>query len=77
MPLRPGTRLGPYEVIAPIGRGGMGDVYQATDTRLGRTVAIKVSRDEFSERFEREARAVAARLAWSGAMRCPTRCCPP
>jgi serine/threonine protein kinase len=58
--LSPGTRLGPYEIVARVGAGGMGEVYQATDTRLGRTVAIKVSRDEFSERFEREARAVAA-----------------
>jgi TolB-like protein/predicted Ser/Thr protein kinase len=58
--LAPSTRLGPYEIVAPLGAGGMGDVYKATDTRLGRTVAIKVSRAEFSERFEREARAVAA-----------------
>jgi TolB-like protein/Flp pilus assembly protein TadD/predicted Ser/Thr protein kinase len=60
MTLAQGTRLGPYEIVAPIGAGGMGEVYRATDTRLGRTVAIKVSRAEFSERFEREARAVAA-----------------
>ena len=60
MALPAGTRLGPYEVLAKLGEGGMGDVYRATDTRLGRTVAIKVSRDEFSERFEREARASAA-----------------
>jgi TolB-like protein/predicted Ser/Thr protein kinase len=60
MTLTPGTRLGPYEVVARLGAGGMGEVYKATDTRLGRTVAVKVSRDEFSERFEREARAVAA-----------------
>lgn len=58
--LSPGTRLGPYEVAAQIGAGGMGHVYKATDTRLGRTVAVRVSRDEFSARFEREARAVAA-----------------
>jgi eukaryotic-like serine/threonine-protein kinase len=56
----PGARLGPYEIVAPLGAGGMGDVYRATDTRLGRAVAIKLSRDEFSARFEREARAVAA-----------------
>lgn len=60
MTLAPGTRLGPYEIATPIGAGGMGEVYRAMDTRLGRTVAIKILRDEFSERFDREARAVAA-----------------
>src|SRR3974390_554137 len=60
MPLSTGTRLGPYEILSPIGAGGMGEVYTARDTRLNRTVAIKVSKDQFSERFEREARAVAA-----------------
>jgi eukaryotic-like serine/threonine-protein kinase len=55
-----GTRLGPYEISAPIGAGGMGEVYRARDTRLGRDVAIKASAERFSERFEREARAVAA-----------------
>jgi len=60
MPLSPGTRLGPYEILAPIGAGRMGEVYKATDTRLGRTVAIKVSAARFSERFDREARAIAA-----------------
>jgi eukaryotic-like serine/threonine-protein kinase len=58
--LAAGTRIGPYEVLAHIGGGGMGDVYKARDTRLGRTVAIKLSKDQFSERFEREARAVAS-----------------
>ena len=60
MPFAPGARLGPYEILSPIGAGGMGEVYRARDTRLDRTVAIKVSRQEFSERFEREARAIAA-----------------
>jgi Tol biopolymer transport system component/predicted Ser/Thr protein kinase len=60
MRLASGTQLGPYEVVAPIGAGGMGEVYSAVDTRLHRTVAVKVSTDQFTERFEREARAVAA-----------------
>src|SRR5271154_5692672 len=60
MPLSAGDRLGPYEIHAPIGAGGMGEVYKARDTRLDRIVAIKVSKTEFSERFEREARAIAA-----------------
>ena len=60
MPLSVGNRLGPYEILAPIGSGGMGEVYRATDTRLHRDVAVKVSAERFSDRFEREARAVAA-----------------
>ena len=60
MALAAGTRLGPYELIAPIGAGGMGEVYRTTDTRLHREVAIKVSAERFSERFEREARVIAA-----------------
>jgi serine/threonine protein kinase len=60
MPLSAGDKLGPYEILTPIGAGGMGDVYRARDMRLDRIVAIKVSKDQFSERFEREARAVAA-----------------
>jgi dienelactone hydrolase len=66
MPLPAGTRLGPYEILALIGAGGMGEVYRATDTRLHRTVAIKLVRPEFAqrsdfhERFQREARAISA-----------------
>ena len=56
----PGERLGPYEIIAPLGAGGMGAVYSARDTRLGRTVAIKLTQERFSDRFEREARAISA-----------------
>ena len=60
MPLAIGERLGPYEIIEPIGAGGMGEVYKARDTRLDRIVAIKISNERFTERFEQEARAVAA-----------------
>jgi len=60
MPLSPGDKLGPYQIVAPIAAGGMGEVYRARDTRLDRIVAIKTSKTEFSERFEREARAVAS-----------------
>ena len=55
-----GEKLGPYEILAPIGAGGMGEVFRARDTRLARDVAIKASNARFSERFEHEARAVAA-----------------
>jgi serine/threonine protein kinase len=60
MPLSAGERLGPYEILAPIGAGGMGEVYRAKDTRLNREVAIKISHENFSERFEREAKSIAA-----------------
>ena len=60
MHVTPGDRLGPYEILSRIGAGGMGEVWKARDTRLGREVAVKVSADQFSDRFEREARAVAA-----------------
>ena len=55
-----GTTVGSYRITAKLGAGGMGEVYRATDTRLGREVAIKFSTERFSERFEREAQAVAA-----------------
>jgi serine/threonine-protein kinase len=60
MSLTAGDRLGPYEILAPIGSGGMGEVYKARDTRLDRTVAIKKLKLENNSRFEREARAIAA-----------------
>jgi len=55
-----GVRLGPYEIIGPLGEGGMGTVYRALDTRLDRAVAIKISAEQFSVRFEREARTISA-----------------
>src|SRR3974390_1069284 len=66
MPLPPGQKLGPYEIVSALGAGGMGEVYRARDTRLGREVAIKVLPASFAtdserlRRFEQEARAVAA-----------------
>jgi len=60
MSLTAGERLGPYEILAPIGAGGMGEVYKATDVRLGRTVAIKTLHVEHGDRFERESRSIAA-----------------
>jgi eukaryotic-like serine/threonine-protein kinase len=66
MPLGPGARLGPYEIVSAIGAGGMGEVYRARDTRLQRDVAIKVLPDAFAAdpdrlaRFEREAQLLAS-----------------
>jgi serine/threonine protein kinase len=54
MPLRPGDKLGPYEILASLGAGGMGEVYRAVDPRLGREVAIKVSAETFGERLLRK-----------------------
>ena len=64
MPVTTGSRLGPYEIVAPIGAGGMGEVYKARDTRLDRSVAIKILPPEFADdaqlklRFEREAKTI-------------------
>ena len=64
MPLLPGTRLGPYEILSLVGAGGMGEVYKSRDTRLDRTVAIKILPEtfaadpQFRERFDREARTI-------------------
>src|ERR1700732_5022760 len=55
-----GDKLGPYEITGLIGKGGMGEVFRATDTRLNRSVAIKVSAREFNDRLEREAQAISA-----------------
>jgi serine/threonine protein kinase len=72
MPLTNGTKLGPYEIVAAIGAGGMGEVYRARDTRLDRTVAIKVlpahlaETPEAKQRFEREARAISALISTGG-----------
>src|ERR1700674_836440 len=60
MSLTAGDKLGPYEILARIGKGGMGEVYRAHDPRLRRDVAIKISSQRFDERFEREAHAIAA-----------------
>src|SRR5258708_12213803 len=66
MLLEPGTRLGPYEILSPLGAGGMGEVYRAKDTRLGRDVAIQVlpehlsAQPEVRARFEREAKTVSS-----------------
>ena len=60
MALVAGTKLGPYEILAPIGAGGMGEVFRARDVRVNREVAIKRSSSQFTERFSSETRAIAA-----------------
>src|SRR6478672_9016074 len=60
MPFSAGEQLGHYKILSMIGKGGMGEVYLGTDTRLGRSVAIKVSSREFNDRFEREAKAISS-----------------
>ena len=66
MPLAPSTKLGPYEILAPLGAGGMGEVYRARDTRLDRTVAVKILPAQLSndpvrkQRFEREAKTISS-----------------
>src|SRR5260370_23482355 len=60
MPLSIGDKLGPYELLEPIGAGGMGEVWKARDTRLNRVVAVKQLKAMHSARFEQEARAIAA-----------------
>src|SRR6202451_1582353 len=60
MELKPGDKLGAYEIVSSIGKGGMGEVWKARDPQLGRDVAIKASAQQFNDRFEREARAIAA-----------------
>jgi eukaryotic-like serine/threonine-protein kinase len=60
MPLSVGDKLGPYEILAPIGKGGMGEVYRACDPRLNRDVAIKRLKSQHTARFQQEAHAIAA-----------------
>ena len=64
MALTAGARLGPYEILSPLGAGGMGEVYRARDTRLGRDVAIKVLPEAFANDAERLARFQPKRSCW-------------
>jgi len=70
MPISAGDRVGPYEILAAIGKGGMGEVWKARDPRVGRDVAIKISQAQFSDHFSREARAVPGEMLPSLQGRC-------
>src|ERR1700691_64472 len=60
MELKPGDKLGAYEIVSLLGKGGMGEVWRARDPQIGRDVAVKVSAEQFTDRFEREVRAIGA-----------------
>ena len=77
--MAPGARLGPYEIVAPIGKGGMGEVWKARDTKLGRDVALKILPAAFAfdpdrmARFEREARVLDAQSPWTKPSKSPIK----
>ena len=69
MPLASGARLGPYEIVAPLGAGGMGEVYKARDTRLDRTVAIKVLPTDVANDPDLRARCLPGEAAWRAGLK--------